>query len=155
MPVTVHCDVACTAPVPPDSELQHWIRTVLRDAGEDDAELTIRMVEQDEMVTLNQDYRGRTGTTNVLSFPAERPPQVESDYLGDIVIDAARVASEARDQGKPERAHWAHLVVHGVLHLLGFRHDDPTEAEHMERREREILAEFGYADPYALSLIHI
>ena len=148
MPVTVHCDVACTAPVPPDSELQHWIRTVLRDAGEDDAELTIRMVEQDEMVTLNQDYRGRTGTTNVLSFPAERPPQVESDYLGDIVIDAARVASEARDQGKPERAHWAHLVVHGVLHLLGWDHQEAQEAGRMEVLERSILKELGVPDPY-------
>ena len=114
------------------------------------ADLAIRLVDSKEGLALNRHYRGKDLPTNVLSFPAELPPGVElpMPLLGDLVICAPVVAREAEEQGKPLNAHYAHLTVHGVLHLLGMDHVDEREAEAMELLERGILADLGFADPY-------
>jgi probable rRNA maturation factor len=110
--------------------------------------LVLRLVDRSESESLNSRYRGKGGPTNVLSFAADLPEEVALPLLGDIVICAPLVAEEAAGQGKAERDHWAHLVVHGVLHLLGYDHQDPAEAQRMEKLEVEILNQLGIADPY-------
>ena len=113
------------------------------------ADLAIRVVGTKEGRSLNHHYRGKDYATNVLSFPADLPEGVQVPLLGDVVICAPVVAKEAKEQKKPVLSHYAHLTIHGVLHLLGLDHDDPREAEAMELIERELLADLGYADPYA------
>ena len=112
------------------------------------ADLAIRLVDAKEGRALNRHYRGKDYATNVLSFPVELPEGVTLPLLGDLVICAPVVAKEALEQGKPLAAHYAHLTVHGVLHLLGLDHEDEREAEAMEQLERDILAELGLPDPY-------
>lgn len=112
------------------------------------ADLCIRLVDAKVGRSLNRHYRGKDYATNVLSFPAELPEGVTLPLLGDLVICAPVVAREAREQGKDLSAHYAHLTIHGVLHLLGLDHEDQREAEAMEQIEREILAGLGFADPY-------
>ena len=114
------------------------------------ADLAIRLVDTKEGCSLNRHYRGKDNATNVLSFPAEMPPGVDlpMPLLGDLVICAPVVLKEAKDQGKAANAHFAHLTVHGVLHLLGMDHEDEREANAMELLEREILAGLGYDNPY-------
>lgn len=109
-------------------------------------EITLRIVGSAEGQQLNRDYRGKDYATNVLSFAYDEP-----GYLGDIVICAPVVAAEALAQHKPLRAHWAHMVIHGVLHLLGHDHLHPAEAEIMEALEKKQLARMGFADPYGLT----
>ena len=136
---------------PTDAELQRWVEAVLAAEGRTEPlELTIRIVDAAESAALNQRYRHKEGPTNVLSFPFEAPPGVELNLLGDLVIAAPLVAAQAHEQGKEETAHWAHLVVHGTLHLLGHEHQTPAQAEIMEQREVRILRELGYPDPYVL-----
>ncbi|MFA5940774.1 MAG: rRNA maturation RNase YbeY [Sinimarinibacterium sp.] len=105
-------------------------------------ELTIRVVDEDESRALNAGYRGKDKPTNVLSFPGS------GGLLGDLVICAPVVAREALEQGKPARAHWAHMVVHGCLHLRGYDHEHDLDAQRMEAREKRILKGLGFADPY-------
>jgi probable rRNA maturation factor len=112
------------------------------------AQLTVRIVDIAESTALNQDYRHRQGPTNVLSFPFDEPFQLQPPLLGDVVICAPRVVEEARQQGKPVLAHWAHLVVHGVLHLLGYDHLEDEQARVMETLEILVLARLGYPNPY-------
>jgi probable rRNA maturation factor len=114
------------------------------------ADLAIRLVDSKEGTSLNRHYRGKDCATNVLSFPAEMPTGVDlpMPLLGDLVICAPVVLKEAKEQGKAANAHFAHLTVHGVLHLLGMDHDDEREAVAMELLEREILAGLGYDNPY-------
>ena len=112
------------------------------------ADLAIRLVDTKEGRALNRHYRGKDYPTNVLSFPAELPEGVSLPLLGDLVVCAPVVAKEAAEQGKPLLAHYAHLTVHGVLHLLGLDHDDERDAEAMEQIERDILAALGFPDPY-------
>lgn len=112
------------------------------------ADLAIRVVDEKEGRALNHHYRGKDYATNVLSFPADLPEGVDLPLLGDLVICAPVVAREAREQGKDLAAHYAHLTVHGVLHLLGLDHEDEREAEAMEQIEREVLAGLGLPDPY-------
>lgn len=112
------------------------------------ADLAIRLVGEREARALNRHYRGHDYATNVLSFPAELPQGVKLPVLGDLVLCAPVVAREARTQGKAVNAHYAHLTVHGALHLLGMNHEDPREADLMEAIEREILADLGFPDPY-------
>ena len=137
--------------VPAAVSFRKWAAAALAGrAGE--AELAIRVVEEDEGRSLNRQYRGKDRPTNVLSFPADRPeglPEgVKLPLLGDLVICAPVVEREAREQGKPLAAHYAHLTVHGVLHLLGWDHENDRDAGRMEQREREILARLGIGDPY-------
>jgi probable rRNA maturation factor len=112
------------------------------------ADIAIRVVDEAEGRRLNHHYRGKDYATNVLSFPAELPEGVTLPILGDLVICAPVVAREAAEQGKTLTAHYAHLTIHGVLHLLGLDHENSLEADAMEAIERSILADFGYADPY-------
>lgn len=135
------------AAVPGRGDFQAWVAAALAGRCEQ-AELAIRLVDEAEQQGLNRDYRGRDHATNVLSFPADLPAGVELPMLGDLVICAPVVAREAAAQGKAERAHWAHLTVHGVLHLLGFDHQTSVEAMAMEAVEREVLAGLGFPDPY-------
>ena len=134
--------------LPDEADFQHWAEAALIGAGyQQEAEMTIRVVNEAEITALNETYRHKQGPTNVLSFPFEAPPGVESALLGDIVICAPVVLHEAIRQEKPPKAHWAHLTIHGVLHLLGYDHDE-AQAEIMESLEIRILSGLGYADPY-------
>ena len=114
-----------------------------------EGELSILLVDDDRIQALNREYRRKDYPTNVLSFPFRAPPPVQSDLLGDLVICAPVVRREAAEQGKGESAHWAHMVVHGVLHLMGYDHLQEEEAEQMEALERQVLSGLGYSDPYA------
>ncbi|WP_299316204.1 rRNA maturation RNase YbeY [uncultured Halomonas sp.] len=135
--------------LPGQAELEAWVAAVLaRHDVAADSELTVRLVDSEESQALNRDYRGRDRPTNVLSFPFESPPGVALPLLGDLVICHPVVVAEAAEQDKALRDHYAHMVVHGTLHLLGHDHIEEEEAEAMERLEREILAEFDIADPY-------
>ena len=135
------------AGVPEPLLITHWVETALADQAEA-AELVIRIVDEAEGRALNQRWRGGSGATNVLSFPAGAASEVVPGLLGDIVICAPLVAREAAEQGKPEPDHWAHLVIHGVLHLLGYDHVDEHDADVMEALEVEKLAGLGIPDPY-------
>jgi len=133
--------------VPDQSEIELWLQLALQDLPA--AVLTIRIVDEAESATLNQQYRQKSGATNVLSFPADLPEEVDLPLLGDLVICAPLVLGEAIAQGKPVQAHWAHLVIHGALHLLGYDHLEEAEAEQMENLETELMGKLGFADPYA------
>lgn len=136
---------------PDEDDIRRWIEAVLAAEAETaEVEMTVRIVDEAEMAELNTRYRHKTGPTNILSFPFEAPPGVELNLLGDLVIAAPVVQREAREQGKTETAHWAHMVVHGTLHLLGYDHLKPAEAEDMEAREINILHELGFSNPYLL-----
>jgi probable rRNA maturation factor len=135
--------------VPAQAQIESWVERVLL-PEHDEAQLTIRIVGEDEIQQLNRDYRDKNRPTNVLSFPFEAPPGVELPLLGDIVIAAAVVAAEAETQNKSLESHWAHMVIHGVLHLLGYDHVEHTEAETMETLEIEYLARLKISNPYEL-----
>jgi probable rRNA maturation factor len=136
--------------VPAAASFRRWVDAALRGARRRKrTELSIRLVDVDEGRALNLAYRGKDYATNVLSFPVELPPGVRSPLIGDLAICAPVVQREAAEQHKRERDHWAHLTVHGVLHLLGHDHLDEAEAEAMEALETRILAGLGIADPYA------
>ncbi|MCB1554146.1 MAG: rRNA maturation RNase YbeY [Xanthomonadales bacterium] len=135
------------AGLPAAQSFRTWTEAALRGRVRR-ADVALRLVGEYEGRSLNRHYRGKDAPTNVLSFPADLPEGVKLPLLGDIVICAPVVQREARLQGKDVRAHFAHLTVHGVLHLLGFDHDDPREADLMENLEREILAGLGFDDPY-------
>jgi len=138
------------AGLPAAASFRRWAEAALRGARRrKPAELAIRIVGLDEGRALNRDYRGKDYATNVLSFPAELPPGIALPLIGDLAICAPVVLREAAEQAKRPRDHWAHLTVHGVLHLLGYDHIDDGEAETMETLETRILAGLGIADPYA------
>ena len=124
------------------ADFVRWARAALVGGGE----ITIRLVEAEEAQALNKEYRSKDYATNVLSFPYDTEPVV----MGDLVICPGVVAREATEQKKPLAAHYAHLVVHGMLHLQGWDHDNDDDAQAMEDEEREILAALGYPDPYAV-----
>lgn len=130
--------------LPAASSLRAWANRAL---GHIAGELTIRIVDEAESQELNRRYRGKDRPTNVLSFPYDGE-LLDVPVLGDLVICAPVVQREAAEQHKDLRAHWAHMVVHGCLHLLGYDHEQDGEAEAMEARERELLAELGFPDPY-------
>jgi len=148
MELELGLQIASTAPgLPREDDFRRWVEAVLA-AHRDVAELSVRIVDEAEGRQLNRDYRGRDYATNVLSFPAELPAELELPLLGDLVLCAPVVAREATEQKKPQAAHWAHLTVHGCLHLLGFDHESDGPAQIMEALETEILARLGYPDPY-------
>jgi probable rRNA maturation factor len=134
---------------PEQAQLQHWLDTALAGIGRD-TEVVVRIVDEAESAELNHDYRGKQGSTNILSFPFEAPdiPGFESELLGDLVVCAPVLAKEAIEQGKPLSNHWAHIIIHGVLHLLGYDHIDEAEAEAMESQEIAILAKLQIPNPY-------
>lgn len=136
--------------VPTTASFQRWVHAALQGARHRaSAELSIRIVGTREGHALNLRYRHKDYATNVLSFPVELPAGVKSPLLGDLVICAPVVAREAREQRKVPRQHYAHLTVHGTLHLLGYDHIKDDEAAAMEALETRILAGLGIADPYA------
>ncbi len=145
--------MSSAAGIPSEGKIRSWIGAALERIDTGGAvEISLRIVDEDEGRALNKTYRGKDKATNVLSFPsgidAELPAGLPRP-LGDVVICAPLVRREAAEQGKTERDHWAHLLVHGTLHLLGYDHESAREAEAMEALEREILAGRGVADPYA------
>ncbi|MFT4519164.1 MAG: putative rRNA maturation factor [Halioglobus sp.] len=136
-------------PVPDESEIRRWITAAAAtQATSKHLEISVRMVGTDEMTTLNETYRGKTGPTNVLSFPATLPDELHHPLLGDIVICAPVVVAEAKQQGKDLEAHWAHMAVHGTLHLFGYDHLEEEEASNMEALESTILSSLNYSCPY-------
>ncbi|MBA1146058.1 rRNA maturation RNase YbeY [Ectothiorhodospiraceae bacterium WFHF3C12] len=135
--------------LPSEAQLAQWAAAAL-EGYRAEAELSVRIVDAEEGRELNRRYRDKDYATNVLSFPVELPAGVEMPLLGDLVICAGVVAREAAEQGKAPEAHWAHLTVHGVLHLLGHDHIEHEDAEVMESLEQAILARLGYPDPYWL-----
>ncbi|MBL4782151.1 MAG: rRNA maturation RNase YbeY [Porticoccaceae bacterium] len=137
------------APEPPS--IRRWIYSALGNI-KPEAEISVRIVNTTESAELNLRYRGKEGATNVLSFPAEIPDFVESSLLGDIVICAAVVRREATEQHKALEAHWAHMLVHGTLHLLGHDHLEESEAEAMEALETATIVTLGFPPPY-LSIV--
>jgi len=148
----IQCDVGVSygisrKGVPAPASFKRWAEAACQGRIKR-ADIAIRVVDEKEGRALNKHYRGKDYATNVLSFPAELPEGVTLPILGDLVICAPVVAREAVDQGKALSAHYAHLTIHGVLHLLGLDHDNDTEALVMEAIEREILADMGHQDPY-------
>lgn len=158
LPLAVDVQLACLASeqAPSNEHFSHWITAALSGAqyippySDTPIELCVRIVNRDESRDLNQCYRHKDYPTNVLSFPGELPAGIPEIYLGDLVICAPVVSEEARIQHKDEMAHWAHLTIHGTLHLLGYDHIEDIQAEQMEALETRILASLGIADPYAL-----
>jgi probable rRNA maturation factor len=149
-PVQLEMSVSYALPrkgLPSSASFRRWAEAALQERVRR-ADLAIRVVDEREGRALNRHYRGKDGATNVLSFPAELPEGVKLPVLGDIVMCAPVIAREARAQGKELAAHYAHLTVHGVLHLLGWDHANTVEAEAMEALERQILDSLGYDDPY-------
>jgi probable rRNA maturation factor len=153
MSLSVDFQFACSAgPLPEKREFRRWLTACLKAVGRngrgDRHEVTIRIVDKAEITALNRQYRHKNYATNVLSFPADHPAELGIPFLGDIVICADVVQEEAAEQQKTAAAHWAHMSVHGMLHLLGFDHMDEEEAEAMERLETAILLETGFPAPY-------
>lgn len=133
--------------VPGDELLQAWAGAAWHQ--DHDSEVTLRLVDSDESAELNDQYRHKSGPTNVLSFPFEAPAGITVPLAGDLVICVPVVEREAREQRKSLHAHWAHMVVHGMLHLQGHDHLDDADADVMETLEIHLLAELGFGDPYA------
>ena len=133
--------------LPDASEIRSWIGCAV--AEMDEAEVTIRIVDEEESRHLNQQYRGKNKATNVLSFPFEVPMEIDLPLLGDLVICAPVVVKEAQEQDKKTDAHWAHMIIHGMLHLQGFDHQTDSEAVQMENLEIALMADLGFDNPYA------
>lgn len=152
MTFTLDLEVVCDADdVPEPPSFEQWIRATL-DKVQRFGDINIRIVDTDESQTLNHQYRGKDKPTNVLSFPFDMPEGIPVEemapLLGDLAICAPIVKAEAAEQKKEIRHHWAHMVVHGTLHLLGYDHINDAEAEEMEQLERDVLATFQIPDPY-------
>lgn len=147
--VSVEVQYALRAPeLPSREQLQRWVGAALEGSRRAGSELVVRLVDAEESARLNQRFRGKAGPTNVLSFPFEPPAGVPLDLLGDLVVCAPVVKREAAEQNKAPEAHFAHMVVHGTLHLLGHDHLGREEAEAMETLEIAILGRLGYPNPY-------
>ncbi|WP_114890223.1 rRNA maturation RNase YbeY [Haemophilus influenzae] len=136
-----------TEGLPTEEQIVQWATGAVQPEG-NEVEMTVRIVDEAESHELNLTYRGKDRPTNVLSFPFECPDEVELPLLGDLVICRQVVEREAAEQEKPLMAHWAHMVVHGCLHLLGYDHIEDDEAEEMESLETQIMQGLGFDDPY-------
>jgi probable rRNA maturation factor len=150
MTVVVDIAVAGLTHLPTKKALQNWAKAAMDAARPGAGDITIRVVDRAEIQQLNRDFRHQDKPTNVLSFPFDMPEGLEgvAPILGDLAICAEVVAHEAKEQGKPLTAHWAHMVVHGTLHLLGYDHMTDDEAETMEKFEIAILKQLGFDNPY-------
>jgi len=133
---------------PDIAAFQKWAEAALK-PHITEAELAIRIVSPEEMTELNTNFRNKHGTTNVLSFPAPPDIKAKTNMLGDIVICSAVVNKEAEEQHKEQNAHWAHMTIHGIFHLLGYDHEDEEEAVIMESQEKKVLHSLGFPDPYS------
>lgn len=147
--IIIDLQIACEQEtgLPIAEQIEQWATAAVQPQS-DEVEMTVRIVDEAESHALNLNYRGKDRPTNVLSFPFECPDEVELPLLGDLVICRQVVEREAQEQDKPVMAHWAHMVVHGSLHLLGYDHIEDDEAEEMESLETQIMTGLGFADPY-------
>lgn len=136
--------------LPSEDQIRSWVTSAL-EGRMPAAELTVRIVDEVEIEQLNQQYRHKEGATNVLSFPFEADVQLEVPLLGDIVICAPVVAREATEQHKDCMSHWAHMLIHGTLHLLGFDHVNAVDADAMEQTEIQLMQQLGFSNPYEVS----
>ena len=145
----IDLQIACEqeSGLPTAEQIEQWA-TAAVEPQSDEVEMTVRIVDEAESHALNLNYRGKDRPTNVLSFPFECPDEVELPLLGDLVICRQVVEREAQEQDKSVMAHWAHMVVHGSLHLLGYDHIEDDEAEEMESLETQIMTGLGFVDPY-------
>jgi probable rRNA maturation factor len=134
--------------IPSQEKCESWITAVLKNQQINEAEVSVYIVDEDESQELNSQYRGKENPTNILSFPADIPEEVGIPLLGDLVICAPVVEREAQEQQKTVDAHWAHMLVHGSLHLLGYDHIEDDEAELMEALETNIITGLGFSAPY-------
>lgn len=147
--IILDLQVVCpnTDNLPEETQIVQWLETILL-PFQDSAELTIRIVDQEESQYLNNTYRHKDKPTNVLSFPFEAPIDIEVPLLGDLIICKDIVEQEALEQNKDLQSHWAHMIVHGCLHLLGYDHITDEEADEMEGLEIEIMKELNFNNPY-------
>ena len=149
MTLIVDIQMASASEEAPDPQsIERWIGAAIGDQRES-TELSVRIVDAEEGQALNEQFRGSTGATNVLSFPFENESPEPLPLIGDIVICAPVVAKEAREQNKTLNAHWAHMIIHGVLHLLGYDHQNENDANLMESLETEIMQGLGFPPPYS------
>jgi probable rRNA maturation factor len=139
--------IANDAALPNPEQIQQWIDSALHDYP-DNTEIVVRIVDELESAQLNQQYRHKSGPTNILSFPADLPEGIDLDLLGDLVICAPIIEQEALSQHKNPLDHWAHIIIHGTLHLLGYDHIDSNDAEIMEAKEINILQNLSINNPY-------
>jgi probable rRNA maturation factor len=140
--------------IPAIENIELWISTALHSDELNQAEVSVYIVDEPESQELNSQYRGKNKSTNVLSFPADIPDEVGVPLLGDLVICAPVVEREAQEQGKTLEAHWAHMLVHGTLHLLGYDHVDDDEADVMEALETRLITQLHFPAPYNEILEH-
>ena len=150
MNLSIDIQKACASEDSPDEDsIKRWISDAIRDER-DESELSSRIVDEQESAEFNQRYRGKSGATNVLSFPFDAVTPEPLPILGDLVICAPVVAREASEQQKTTDAHWAHIVIHGVLHLLGYDHIEDQDAERMESLETAIMLVLDFPPPYRI-----
>lgn len=142
-------NVSSFTSLPAKESIIEWAQRAL-DQKHHNAEITLRIVDMEEGIQLNQEWRKKDKATNVLSFPVGEKIEQAPNLLGDIVICAPIVEQEAKEQGKNNEAHWAHLIIHGMLHLQGYDHETDDEAGIMESREIQILKNLGYENPYTV-----
>ncbi len=148
MPAIVTVENHSTESAPSEDDIRRWISAALTN-HRPESTIDVRLVDAAESAELNRHYRGKNGPTNVLAFAAELPAWLESPLLGDIVVCSPLVIAEARQQGKHVQAHWAHLLVHGTLHLLGYDHKTDKGASQMESLETRVLTALNFPPPYA------
>lgn len=147
----IDLQIACdNSDLPQEADFKRWAEKVINAHEDTGNEITVRIVTPEESQQLNHQYRGKEKPTNVLSFPFESPPELELPLLGDLIVCADVVAQEAIEQNKALNDHWAHMIIHGCLHLLGYDHIEEEEAEEMESLEIELLASLNIKDPYHL-----
>ena len=150
MNLSIDIQKACASEDSPDEDsIKRWVSAAIRDER-DECELSIRIVDEQESADFNQRYRGKSGATNVLSFPFDAVTPEPLPILGDLVICAPVLVREASEQQKTTTAHWAHIVIHGVLHLLGYDHIEDKDAEQMESLETEIMLILDFPPPYRI-----
>lgn len=146
MSLKLGLQIASSEPeVPGQAEFQQWLDICF---PEIEGSVLVRVVDTKESAELNQHYRQKQGPTNVLSFPFDLPDEIENDHLGDLVLCAPIIRAEADEQGKIQKHHWSHMLIHGVLHLLGHDHLDDSEAEEMEAMEINLLSRLTITNPY-------
>ena len=155
MKVKVEFQKACDVPTPSTQDFEKWIRLTINviEYSKGNTEVNIRAIDEQEMSFLNSTFRGKTGTTNILSFPAHLPDEIGLNLLGDIAICGPIVAKEAARLDKPDNSHWAHLTIHGTLHLVGYDHRTKKESNQMENLEARILKKLGISNPYTLKAL--
>lgn len=144
--------IADRSNLPTEKDFRLWVKNALAIKPRKQTELVIRIVDEPESASLNQQYRYKVGPTNILSFPCMTLPSIPNNFIGDLVICAPVVAKEAMEQNKLVHAHWAHIVIHGVLHLLGYDHNTELTANEMETLEQHILHQLNYPNPYLEAL---